>query len=52
MHVEENFKQKCLAKWTDDDILDERLSFFDSNYEKWKEQIPDEYIVPYLISVQ
>ncbi len=44
MHIEEEFKEKCLAQWTDDDTLDERLSFFYNEYEKWKKQIPDEYI--------
>ena len=44
MCIEEDFKQKCLAQWTDDDILDERLSFFYNKFEEWKKQIPDEYI--------
>lgn len=43
MPIEEDFKKKCLAQWTDDG-LDERLSFFDNKYDEWKEQIPEEYI--------
>lgn len=44
MPIEDDFKEKCLAKWDDDGELDERLSFFAEKFDEWKKQIPDQYI--------
>jgi hypothetical protein len=44
MPIEDDFKEKCLEKWNDDGVLDERLTFFDENFDEWKKQVPDQYI--------